>query len=265
MRKEVSMVRLQDVGFEINKKWLVKDLNYAFEPGKMYMLCGPNGAGKSTLLKLISLQQKASEGNIFYNEANVKPGHAASFATNRAVLSQQIDISFPLSAEEIIMMGRYPHFEVKPSKHDVEICEQAIALLELEPFRKRNYLTLSGGEKQRVQFARVLVQIWEEPPIGSRLLLLDEPISSLDIKHQLEFLFHVRNFITPKTIVIAILHDLNLALNYADELLLMKEGRLFKSGKPVDVLQPVYIEQVFGVHSHLHHLPGADFLWAEKL
>lgn len=265
MKKEGSMVKVQDLGFEINNKWLVKDLNYNFEPGKMYMLCGPNGAGKSTLLRLLSLQLKASEGDVFYNSARVKPEHAASFATSRAVLSQQVDISFPLSAEEIIMMGRYPHFEIKPSKKDLEICEAALDLLELQSFRKRNYLTLSGGEKQRVQFARVLVQIWEEPEVGNRLLLLDEPISSLDIKHQLEFLSHVRHFISSKTIVIAILHDLNLALNYADELLLMKEGRLYKSGKPVDVLQPEYIEQVFGVSSQLHHLPGADFLWAEKI
>lgn len=259
------MVKVQGLGFEINNKWLVKDLNYSFTPGKMYMLCGPNGAGKSTLLRLLALQLKPSQGNIFYNSANVKPEHAATFATSRAVLSQQVDISFPLTTEEIIMMGRYPHFEVNPTKHDAEICEQAIALLELEPFRKRNYLTLSGGEKQRVQFARVLVQIWEEPSVGSRLLLLDEPISSLDIKHQLEFLSHVKSFITPKTIIIAILHDLNLALNYADEILLMKSGYLYKSGKPEEVLQPEHIEHVFEVKSHLHKLPSANLLWAEKM
>ena len=162
------------------------------------------------------------------------------------------------------MMGRYPHFEVRPTKKDFDICEEVMEQLGVGIFRKRNYLTLSGGEKQRVQFARVLVQIWETPENGNRFLLLDEPISSLDLKYQFDFLHHVQKFINDKTIVIAILHDLNLALNYADEVLLLDQSKLFTSGKPAEVLQPTNISKVFKVESTLHQLPGSRLLWVNK-
>ena len=149
------------------------------------------------------------------------------------------------------MMGRYPHFDIRPTKNDFAICEQAMETLGITAFRKRNYLTLSGGEQQRVQFARVLVQIWEPPQIGSRILLLDEPISSLDLKYQFDFLKQVKNIINEKTVVIAILHDLNLALNHGDEVLLLKQGSLFASGLPRQVLCPENILQVFGVESKI--------------
>ncbi|MEO7444013.1 MAG: heme ABC transporter ATP-binding protein [Ferruginibacter sp.] len=259
------MIKINNLGYDVAGKWLVQEVNYTFHPGKIYMICGPNGAGKSTLLRLLSLQLNLTAGEVYYNQEKVNHNHAARYATSRAVLSQHVDISFPLSAEEVIMMGRYPHFDIRPTQKDISIRDAIIENLSLEKFRRRNYLTLSGGEKQRVQFARVLAQIWEEPVAGSRILLLDEPISSLDLKNQLEFLHEVKKFTSPNTIVIAILHDLNLALNYADELLLMSKGRLYTFGKPGDVLNPAHIAEVFGVQSSLHHLPGAEFLWPDKL
>ncbi len=126
-----------------------------------------------------------------------------------------------MEVEEVVMMGRYPHFKINPTKADIEICNEVMELQNLQSFRKRNFLTLSGGERQRVQFARVLSQIWTMPEQGSRILLLDEPISSLDIKYQFEFLKHVKEFLNDRTIIVAVLHDLNLALNYADEILLL--------------------------------------------
>ena len=258
------MIEIKNIGFAVKDKCLVQDVSYTFLPGNCYMLCGPNGAGKSTLMKLLSLELPPRTGEILYNGKPVNPKHKEEYAKYRAVLSQNVDISFPLSVEEVIMMGRYPHFEVRPAKKDFEICEEVMEQLGVTIFRKRNYLTLSGGEKQRVQFARVLVQIWETPENGNRFLLLDEPISSLDLKYQFDFLHHVKKFINDKTIVIAILHDLNLALNYADEVLLLDHSRLFTSGKPADVLQPANISKVFKVDSTLHHLPGAQLLWVNK-
>ena len=132
----------------------------------------------------------------------------------------------------------------------------------LDKFRKRNFLTLSGGEKQRVQFARVLTQIWEPPATGCRILLLDEPISSLDLKYQFDFLHHVEKFIDERTIIIAILHDLNLALNYADELLLLSNGKTFcRRHHQQTVLSPQNIATVFNVATKLHAVDGADLLW----
>lgn len=258
------MIEIRNVGFAVKDKWLVQDVSYKFLPGNCYMLCGPNGAGKSTLMKLISLELPPRTGEILYNDKTTNPKNKEEYAKYRAVLSQNVEISFPLSVEEVIMMGRYPHFEVRPTKKDFDICEEVMEQLGVSIFRKRNYLTLSGGEKQRVQFARVLVQIWETPENGNRFLLLDEPISSLDLKYQFDFLHHVQKFINDKTIVIAILHDLNLALNYADEVLLLDQSKLFTSGKPAEVLQPTNISKVFKVESTLHQLPGSRLLWVNK-
>ena len=255
------MLEVKNAGFSISNKWLVKDISYNFLPGNCYMICGPNGAGKSTLMKLLSLVAKPDQGEVVYNNSKINYSKKEAYARYRAVLSQQVDISFPLEVEEVVMMGRYPHFKINPAKEDVEICNEVIELQNLQEFRKRNFLTLSGGEKQRVQFARVLAQIWKMPREGSRILLLDEPISSLDIKYQFDFLQHLKEFLNERTIVIAVLHDLNLALNYADEILLLKDGKLFASGSPFDVLSPENIRDVFHVKMNLHQLNNGRLLW----
>ncbi len=257
------MVEIKNGGYAVGDKWLLQDVSYQFMPGKCYMICGPNGAGKSTLMKLLSVSTTPSNGEIFYNGTPAKSTNREAYAKFRAVLSQQVDISFPLDVEEVVMMGRYPHFKVNPSKADHEVCDEVIQLQNLDGFRKRNFLTLSGGERQRVQFARVLAQIWQMPPEGARILLLDEPISFLDIKYQFEFLQHIKRFLDDKTIIIAILHDLNLALNYADEVLLLNEGNLFAYGLPHEVLSPANVNAVFGVPAQLHKIGGRWLLWPE--
>ncbi len=215
-------------------------------------------------MKLLSLVAIPDSGEVTYNNNKINYRKKEVYAKYRSVLSQQVDIGFPLEVEEVVMMGRYPHFEINPTKLDIEICNEVIALQNLDSFRKRNFLTLSGGEKQRVQFARVLAQIWQMPEKDSRILLLDEPISSLDIKYQFDFLHHVRAFLNEKTIVIAVLHDLNLALNYADEILLLKEGQLFASGKPANVLSPANISEVFQLDFTLYNPGDVKLLWPSK-
>ncbi len=258
------MVEIKNAGYTVGNKWLLENISYQFEPGKCYMVCGPNGAGKSTLMKLLSLLEVPDTGEISYNNSAIDYSKKEKYAKYRAVLSQQVDISFPLEVEEVIMMGRYPHFKINPAKEDYQICDEVIALQNLQSFRERNFLTLSGGEKQRVQFARVLAQIWRMPEDGSRILLLDEPISSLDIKYQFEFLQHIKQFSNERTIIIAVLHDLNLALNYADEVLLLSEGKLFASGEPSLVLSPENISRVFNVKMKLHEFENGKLLWILK-
>jgi heme transport system ATP-binding protein len=255
------MLEIKDAGYAVGKKWLLQHISYRFLPGKCYMICGPNGAGKSTMMKLLSLLLIPDSGEIFYNDSKINYHKKEEYAKYRAVLSQQVDISFPMEVEEVVMMGRYPHFKINPTKEDIDICNEVMALQDLEEFKKRNFLTLSGGEKQRVQFARVLAQIWKTPKEHSRILLLDEPISSLDIKYQFDFLRHIKQFLNDKTIVIAVLHDLNLALNYADEILLLNKGKLFASGNPASVLSPGNISKVFQLDFKLHQFNGLQFLW----
>lgn len=255
------MLEVKNVGFTVGEKWLVKDLSYCFEPGKKYMLCGPNGAGKTTVMKLLGLELQPKQGEVYYNSEKADYKNRKHYAKTRAVLSQQVEIGFPLTVEEVVMMGRYPHFDVNPSGNDLSICNEVIAELNLGLFKKRNFLTLSGGEKQRVQFARVLAQIWERPKEGNRILLLDEPISALDLRYQFDFLHTVDRFMDDRTVVVAILHDFNLVLNYADEVLLMKEGKLFDKGQPSKVLSPENVREVFQINTKLHRTDNADLLW----
>ncbi|MEO5943956.1 MAG: heme ABC transporter ATP-binding protein [Ferruginibacter sp.] len=255
------MIEIKNAGYAVGKKWLLQNISYQFVPGKCYMICGPNGAGKSTLMKLLSLLAVPDSGEIFYNSCKINYSKKQAYSKYRAVLSQQVDISFPMEVEEVVMMGRYPHFKINPTKEDIEICNEVMELQNLQSFRKRNFLTLSGGERQRVQFARVLAQIWTMPEHGSRILLLDEPISSLDIKYQFEFLNHIKQFLNDRTIIVAALHDLNLALNYADEILLLNKGELYASGKPADVLSTENISKVFKLDFALHRFNNVQLLW----
>ena len=164
-------------------------------------------------------------------------------------MSQQTELSFPLTVEEVVMMGRYPHFDFNPSKRDGDICDQVMELLSLSMFRTRNYLTLSGGEKQRVQYARVLAQIWEPAANGNRYLFLDEPLNSLDVNYQQEFLQIAKRFAKEDTVVVAVMHDINLAIQFADNLLFFREGEIVASGIPVDIVSEKLLEEVFQVRS----------------
>ena len=166
-------------------------------------------------------------------------------------MSQLPELSFPLTAEEVVMMGRYPHFHFSPAKKDVDICRSALEKMNLADLKDRNYLTLSGGEKQRVQYARVLAQIWEQPQEGYRYLFLDEPLTSLDINYQQEFLKISKEFSDNRTILIAVMHDINLAIQYADKLFFLKDGMLTAKGTPAETITTSLLEKVFEVKTNV--------------
>lgn len=245
------MLSTEHIHFSIGKKQIVNDISANFLPGEFTMILGPNGSGKSSFLKIFSGELKHYQGSIFYHRKKITSIKKEELAKTRAVMSQQAELSFPLSVEEVVMMGRYPHFEFNPAKKDKAICEEVIERLNLSSFKDRNYITLSGGEKQRVQFARVLAQLWEEPKEGYRYLFLDEPLNNLDISYQHEFLKTATEFARHKTVLVAVMHDINLALQYADKLLFFKEGKLIAQGQPETIVTPHLIEEVFAVKSSI--------------
>ena len=250
------MLSATNISFTIGKKTMLQNVSVDFLPGEFAMILGPNGSGKSTFLKIFSGEINRFQGTVSYNNKNIGSIKKEELAKYRAVMSQQPELSFPLTVEEVVMMGRYPHFVFNPGKKDLEICEEAMAILNLSDFKTRNYTTLSGGEKQRVQYARVLAQVWEAPANGIRYLFLDEPLNNLDVKYQQDFLKTAASFKKHNTVLLAVMHDINLAVQYADKLIFLKEGKLIASGQPSAILNEALIKEVFDVSSQIIKAPG---------
>ncbi|HEY6062168.1 MAG TPA: heme ABC transporter ATP-binding protein [Chitinophagaceae bacterium] len=249
------MLRTEGIYYNIGKKKILKNISAEFLPGEFNMILGPNGSGKSTFLKIFSGELHGYLGKVYYRDKKIETIKKEELAKQRAVMSQQPELSFPLMVEEVVMMGRYPHFAFNPGKKDKAICNEVLERMNLESFRDRNYLTLSGGEKQRVQFARVLAQIWEKPATGTRYLFLDEPLTSLDINYQQEFLQIAREFTKADTILAVVIHDINLAIQFADKLFFFKDGEVAAHGKPSAILTEELIAGVFGVKTTIINNP----------
>jgi iron complex transport system ATP-binding protein len=249
------MLSAQQIRYQAGGRPILEDISISFPPGKLHVILGPNGSGKSSFLKICAGEITRYDGEVQYDSENLRTLSPARLARFRAVMSQHTELPFPLSVEEVVMMGRYPHFQYEPALQDESICKAVMKELRLTDEAQRNYQTLSGGEKQRVQFARVLAQIWEPTPREPRYLFLDEPLNSLDIQYQHEFLRLTRKWINPNTTVIAVLHDLNLAIQYADQLFCLKAGQLVAEGAPREIINRELLAMVFGVDTEIIRHP----------
>jgi iron complex transport system ATP-binding protein len=248
---------------------ILRDLSLTIEPGRLTTLLGCNGAGKSTLLKALagefhghgSSGAAQLSGSTTLNGAvlaDIPPKHLARL---RAVLPQASNPVFPFTVEEIVLLGRYPHAaNGAVSREDRGIVAEALLLAGAGPLAGREITTLSGGELARVQFARVLAQIWPRsgmagktdqtgnmPDEAPRYLLLDEPTAALDLAHQHRLLETVKTLTRRWHIgALAIVHDPNLAARYADAIALLADGTIIAQGAPRDIMQPALIERCFG-------------------
>ena len=243
------MLTGSNITFRVGSKVLISDISASFAPGGLHLLVGPNGAGKSTLVKVLARLLRPQEGKVEYEGTDVSSASEAELAKRRAVLSQAIEIAFPLTVREVVMMGRYPHFSGRPGPADERIVDEVMQHFDVTEFEHRYYQTLSGGERQRVNFARVLGQLWRDDAVDScRYLFLDEPLTFLDIRHQIDFMKRIRSFTAGADVVtVGVVHDLNLAARFADQILMLSGGRIFASGSPSEVLTTERIKQVFGV------------------
>ena len=242
-------IKVDALDLHLGKKQLLSNVSLELHPGEVLAVLGPNGAGKSSLLKVISGEYGSYRGSLYLNHRNYpqwKPRHIAHMV---AVLPQQSQLTFPFSVHEVVMLGRIPHNTGR--SRDADIVRQALERVDAAHLSDTPYPVLSVGEKQRVQLARVLAQIWDETPLGHRYLLLDEPTSALDISHQHHTLKLARALAHEGVGVLAILHDLNLAARYADRVGLMHRGRMFIEGAIGDVLTPNIIRQVFDIDAEV--------------
>lgn len=242
------MLIAENLTYTIKKYPILKGVNFVIRPGEMVALLGANGAGKSSLIKLLNAESQASEGEINLFGAALNSYSTVSLAKMRATMAQQQHMSADFAVHEVVMMGRYPHYSNKPHDCDREAVEQTMEMCGIKHLEDRSIMSLSGGERQRVHLARVLAQLWGQ---SSALLLLDEPISAMDIKFQHHTLALARTLADKGWMVVAVLHDINLAAQYADRLFMMKNGRKLMDGTPSEVLNSRNIYTIFGIDAEV--------------
>jgi iron complex transport system ATP-binding protein len=252
------MIEARGVSVAIGGKCIVAHVDFVAWPGEIAAVVGPNGSGKTTLLRALS-GDLAYTGGIALNGRELKAMKPAEAATQRAVLPQATTLSFPFTVREIVSLGVVGGRSGVLPGEDSSLPERALARVDLDGFAGRFYQELSGGEQQRVQLARVLCQVWAPVLDGKpRFLFLDEPVSSLDVKHQLIIMDIARDFARRGGGVVAILHDLNLTAMYADRIHVMHRGRLAAAGLPQGVLTNELIEKVFDCRLRVGALPAAN-------
>lgn len=222
----------------------------------LFGLVGPNGAGKSTLVRVLSGELAPDRGRVFYDGVPVARIPSAALARRRAVLPQSSTLGFPLSAEAVVRLGRIPHAGYCPRGEDDRAVALAMAEAGVDLFADRIVQTLSGGEAQRVQLARVLAQL-HGVPVAATALFLDEPTSSLDLGHAHAILHVAAERTRQGGVVVAVLHDLAAAARWCDRVAVMEEGRVVAEGPPETVLDEATVSRVWGVPVRRVRVDGA--------
>lgn len=239
----MSRLRIRSLAVRLGDKTRLQPVDLQVAAGEVVSIIGPNGAGKTTLLRAISGDLRPSAGEVWLEQQPLNTLAPAARARQVAVLAQHNTLEFAFTGLEVVAMSRGPHSTGKVL--DMHICRQAMAAMDVTHLADRLYPTLSGGEQQRLHLARVLAQIWREEDARSRVLLLDEPVTSLDIGHQHQLMDAVRKFAATGVAVLMTVHDITLAAAYSDRILVLSEGRCVASGAPEDVLTEALVNQVF--------------------
>jgi len=245
-------IKIRNLNWSYGSEKILKQLNLDIQPGKFTGIIGPNGSGKTTLLRSISASLRPQKGSVLIDGRDVLTFTAKEIARAMALVPQSTHMEFDFSVEDIVLMGRHPYLKrfQQEGEADIEIAREAMRMTGVLPLKNRSITELSGGERQRAIVARALAQ-------QSEIILLDEPISNLDIKHQVEILRIVKSLVQERQItVICVLHDLNLAAYYCDHLILLSNGQVYKEGSALEVLNPETIREVYGLKVNVMRHPG---------
>lgn len=230
---------------------LLHDIDLCFAPQKVYGLIGHNGSGKSTLLKLLTRQNTPSMGHVLFNEQAIEKYSARDYAKQVAYLPQHLPTATSLTAQELVAMGRYAWSGLLGRRNlaDEAAIDQALTLTQTEKFAEQLVDNLSGGERSRIWLAMCLAQ-------QSQFLLLDEPLAALDIAHQLEVMNLIRSLSENLNLgIVIVIHDINLAAQYCDELVALKKGQVLKQGKPTEIMTSAVLEEIYSIQMNIIEHP----------
>ncbi|HAJ76225.1 MAG TPA: heme ABC transporter ATP-binding protein [Gammaproteobacteria bacterium] len=247
------ILELTNLSAFISSQISLHSIEFAVDAGKTAIIIGPNGAGKTSLLRAICGDLPLSSGQVLFNSKAVDAWAVNERATLLAILPQRSTLEFPFTVEEVVTMGRIPHST--SNQRNREIVGEALDLVDCRHLQKRSFISLSGGEKQRVQLARVAAQIWEPSASGERCLILDEPSASLDLAHQEMIVTMLRHFNEQGVASLVVLHDLNLAAKCGDAIVMLKQGLVAAHGTPEQVLKEDGLNAVFDIRSRVIENP----------
>ena len=244
------MIEARNITFSSGGKSILRPVSLSLDRAEMVVILGPNGAGKSTLLQILAGLFSATSGTVAYGTRELASWDITELARQRAYLHQHNNVFGAFTVEDILEMGRYPYFDMKPSEGDKQLVEEAIRDMELGSRRTQVYQTLSGGEQQRIQFARAILQLQDpkETRLDNKVLFLDEPLNNLDLHYQYALMWQARQKIVEKGgTVVAVLHDINMAYQFADRIIILKEGNVVVDDATEKALDPEVLSSIFEV------------------
>ena len=242
-------LKIQNLDWNYGSQRVLNNLNFNIEKGKFYTILGPNGSGKTTLAKIITKSLEIDSDKIFLISEDLSKMNNKQTAKRIATVPQNTIVDFDFSVMDIVLMGRAPYLRRFQSEtsYDLEIAKNAMKKTNTWHLKDKKIDEISGGERQRVIIARAITQ-------DTEILILDEPISNIDIHHQIQLLDVLKNLNKEKNItIITILHDLNLAAQYSDEIILLSEGEIVTIGNPQEVLTKEVIKEVIPFSSKIKY------------
>ncbi|WP_051309699.1 ABC transporter ATP-binding protein [Desulfogranum japonicum] len=245
---------LKGVSFSYGHETVLQEIDLQLFPGKSYGILGPNGSGKTTLLDLLSGISQPSSGSIHFIDKSLHKWSHRDLARTLALVPQDFMVRFGFTVQETVEMGLHPHLHRfgSPSEQDCRLIEQTLEDTGIAHLAQRSITQLSGGEKQRVAVARALTQ-------QTKVLLMDEATSNLDIHHSLEILHLVRQrFLAGNIHLVSVMHDLNLAAFFCDEIIFLKQGKVVHMGPTEEVMTAEIVEQVYQVEAQVQHNPFTE-------
>jgi len=252
------MIEINGLSFSYNQKDVLREIDFSIEPGEIVSIIGPNGSGKSTLLRCMNRILKSRKGTISLFGKGIEEIRLRELSKLMGYVPQYESSSLSFTVFETIMMGRRPHIGWHVTDRDLKVVHDTLHHLQLDNHRHRRMDELSGGEKQRVLIARALAQ---EPSV----MLLDEPTSNLDPKHQLEVFDLISNLSRKRGIsIVCAIHDLHLAARFSDRIVMLKHGAIFAQGPPQTVMTPENLEAVYGIEAFICHNGGNFHVVAQR-